>query len=58
MRFSFRCLVETIREMSTDEDETKAPDLIHVKTANRMSTGVDINKKWRNLNEMSTKNIY
>lgn len=42
MRFSFRCLVETVREMSTDEDETKAPDLIHVKTANRMSTGVDI----------------
>lgn len=41
MRFSFRCLVEAVREMSTDVDETKAPDLIHVKTANRMSTGVD-----------------
>lgn len=43
MRFSFRCLVKAIREMSTDEDKTKAPDLIHVKTANRMSTGVDKN---------------
>lgn len=41
MRFSFRCLVEAVREMCTDVDETKAPDLIHVKTANRMSTGVD-----------------
>lgn len=41
MRFSFRCLVEAIREMSTDEDEIKTPDLIHVKTANRMSTKVD-----------------
>lgn len=48
MRFSFRCLVETIREMSTDEDETKAPDLIHVKTANRMSTGVDANNSIEN----------
>lgn len=41
MRFSFRCLVETVREMSTYVDETKAPDLIHVKTANGMSTDVD-----------------
>ena len=48
MRFSFRCLVETVREMSTDEDETKAPDLIHVKTANRMSTGVDSNNSIEN----------
>lgn len=60
MRFSFRCLVETVREMSTDEDETKAPDLIHVKTANRMSTGVDelqTNGSLRveTIREMSTK---
>jgi hypothetical protein len=41
-------LVEAIREMSTDEDETKAPDLIHVKTANRMSTGVDANNSIEN----------
>lgn len=27
--------------MSTDVNETKAPDLMHVKAANRMSTCVD-----------------
>lgn len=32
---------KTVRETSTDVNETKAPDLMHVKVANRMSTGVD-----------------
>lgn len=27
--------------MSTDVNETKAPDLMHVKAVSRMSTGVD-----------------
>ena len=42
MRFSFRCLVETVREMSTGVDQRVWFFLFRVKAVSEISTGVDI----------------
>mgnify|MGYP004690684091 CR=1 FL=1 len=41
MRFSFRCLVETVREMSIGVDELQTNGSLRVEIIREMSTGVD-----------------
>lgn len=41
MRFSFRCLVEAVREMSTGVDELQMNGSLRVETIREMSTGID-----------------